>query len=130
MYYQRIDDIAFVAGRWPLDPNLETVIFIHGAGGTNLLWHHQVEALADTMNTIALDLPGHGNSGGKAMEKIEDYARSVSAFIQSTGVNAPVICGFSTGGAIVLQLLIDEQDIYRAGTTANSGAITVRPPVP
>ena len=37
MYYQRIDDIAFVAGRWPLDPNLETVIFIHGAGGTNLL---------------------------------------------------------------------------------------------
>lgn len=122
MYYQKIDDIEFVAGRWPLDPNLETVIFIHGAGGTNLLWHHQVEALADSMNTIAPDLPGHGNSGGKAMEKVEDYARSVSAFIQSTGVKRPVICGLSMGGAIVLQLLIDEQDDYRAGITANTGA--------
>ncbi|MFO8240060.1 MAG: alpha/beta fold hydrolase [Dissulfuribacterales bacterium] len=122
MYHQRIDDIAFVAGRWPLDPNLETVVFIHGAGGTNLLWHHQVEALADSMNTIALDLPGHGNSKGKAMERVEDYARSVSTFIQSIGVTRPAICGLSMGGAIVLQLLIGEQDNYRAGIAANTGA--------
>lgn len=74
------------------------------------------------MNTIAPDLPGHGNSEGKAMERVEDYARSVSAFIQSTGVKNPAICGLSMGGAIVLQLLIDEQDNYRAGITANTGA--------
>jgi pimeloyl-ACP methyl ester carboxylesterase len=122
MHYQKIDDIAFVAGRWPLDPDLETVVFIHGAGGTNLLWHYQVEALADSMNTIALDLPGHGSSEGKAMEQVGDYARSVSAFIQSTGVTRPAICGLSMGGAIVLQLLIDEQENYRAGVAANTGA--------
>jgi len=119
---QKIGDMAFIAGRWPLDPALETIVFIHGAGGTNLLWHNQVEALAGHMNTIAPDLPGHGGSGGKAMERIEDYAKSMSDFIQSTGAERPYICGLSMGGAIVLKLLIDEPESYSRGVAANTGA--------
>lgn len=122
MQRQKIGDIAFVAGRWPLDPELETIVCIHGAGGANLLWHEQVEALADRMNTIAPDLPGHGESGGQAVDRIEDYARSMSEFIRSTGVKRPVICGLSMGGAIALQLMIDGREDYRAGIAANTGA--------
>ncbi len=122
MEKHRIDDMAFVAGRWPLDPALQTIVFIHGAGGTSVLWHAQVKALAYRLNTIALDLPGHGDSGGKSMDRVEDYAASVSRFIRSTGALRPVVCGVSMGGAIALQLLIDEQEAFSAGIAANTGA--------
>ena len=45
-----------------------------------------------------------------------------SGFIKSINVRTPVICGLSIGGAIVLQLLIDEPDNYKAGIVVNAGA--------
>lgn len=130
MEKQRINDIAFAAGRWPLDPERETIVFIHGAGGSNLLWHHQVEALSDRVNTVAPDLPGHGESGGQAMESVEDYAKSVSGFIRDLGVKRALICGLSMGGAIVLQLLIDEPESFSGAIVANSGArLKVQPAI-
>ena len=118
----KINDIEFSTGSWPLRPNLGTVVFLHGSGGTNILWQHQVEALSDKLNTIAINLPGHGNSDGKGMDRVEDYAKNVSTFIKSIDVSHPVICGLSIGGAIVLQLLIDEPENYRGGIIFNAGA--------
>ena len=118
----KINDIEFSTGIWPLKPNLGTVVFLHGSGGTNILWQHQVEALSDKLNTIAINLPGHGNSDGKGMDRVEDYAKNVSTFIKSIDVSHPVICGLSIGGAIVLQLLIDEPENYRGGIIFNAGA--------
>jgi pimeloyl-ACP methyl ester carboxylesterase len=122
IYESQVNDIAFVAGRWPLDQGLPTIVFIHGSGGASVLWHAQVEALAEKMNTVALDLPGHGKSGGGGMSCIEDYAAAVEGFI--TAIEAPraIPCGLSIGGAIVLQLLLDAPGKYRAGIVANSGA--------
>jgi len=122
MENEGINDIAFAAGRWPLDPERKTIVFIHGAGGSNLMWHHQVEALSDRVNTVAPDLPGHGESGGQAMESVRDYAKIIMGFIRDLGVKRPVICGISMGGAIVLQLLIDEPEFFGGGVVVNSGA--------
>ena len=55
-------NIAFVAGRWPLDPEKPTLVFIHGSGGSSVLWENQVDLLREYVNTIAIDLPGHGKS--------------------------------------------------------------------
>lgn len=118
----KINNIEFSAGIWPLNPNLSTIVFLHGSGGTNILWQHQVEALSDKINTIAINLPGHGNSDGNGMDRVEDYAKNVSTFIKSIDVSHPVICGLSIGGAIVLQLLIDEPENYGGGIIVNAGA--------
>ena len=118
----RVEGIGFVAGRWPLDPDLPTVVFTHGSGGSGVLWHAQVEALAERMNTVALDLPGHGRSDGEGMDRIEDYAAAVGEFIASLAAPRPVPCGLSIGGAIVLQLLLDAPQEYQAGIIVNSGA--------
>ncbi|KPA13006.1 alpha/beta hydrolase fold protein [Candidatus Magnetomorum sp. HK-1] len=118
----KINKISFIAGRWPLNSSLPTLICIHGSGGSNVLWHFQVEALANTMNTIAIDLPGHGKSDGRGMETIEDYAESVSAFIQEIDAPNPIPCGLSIGGAIVLQLLLQEPANFNAGILVNTGA--------
>ena len=122
MYESKADGIAFIAGRWPLERGLPTVVFIHGSGGTCILWHAQVEALADEMNTVALDLPGRGRSGGEGMKRIEDYAAAVDDFVEAIEAPQPIVCGLSIGGAIVLQLLLDKPDRYRAGIVVNSGA--------
>jgi hypothetical protein len=33
-----INGMKFVAGHWPLTPDLDTIVFIHGSGGTSILW--------------------------------------------------------------------------------------------
>ena len=122
MYEAKENGISFVAGRWPLDRDLPTVVFIHGSGGASILWHAQVEALAGEMNTVALDLPGHGGSDAGGMERIEDYAAAVADFIARLEAPRVIPCGLSIGGAIVLQLLLQDPQGYAAGIIVNSGA--------
>ncbi|MBN2027199.1 MAG: alpha/beta hydrolase [Actinobacteria bacterium] len=122
MHESKSDGIAFIAGRWPLDPDLPTMVFIHGSGGSNIMWRAQVETLSREMNTIALDLPGHGASEGEGMDCITGYAAIVDDFVASLCITQPVVCGLSIGGGIVLQLLLDMPQKYKAGIVVNSGA--------
>jgi pimeloyl-ACP methyl ester carboxylesterase len=115
-------DYAFTCGRWPLDPGRATLIFIHGNGQSSRLWHAQVEGLRDRGNTVALDLPGHGRSGGAARRRVEDYAAGVIDFITAIAVPSPIPCGLSLGGAITQQLLLDHPACVRAGIIISSGA--------
>jgi len=114
--------IAYVTAGWPLDPAKSTLIFIHGGGGSHVLWTGQIDALADRANTIAIDLPGHGKSQGEGMSTIEDYARAVADFIRTVEAPRPVPCGLSMGGAITQQLLLDHQDACCAGILVGTGA--------
>jgi len=87
-----------------------------------VLWRAQVDALADTVNTVALDLPGHGYSAGSGMDDVGRYAEAVDAFISSLDAHRPVPCGLSLGGAITLHLLLERKGRYAAGIVVNSGA--------
>ncbi len=118
----RTCDIAFIADRWPLDPDLPSVVFIHGSGGSSVLWRAQVEALTGVMNAVALDLPGHGASGGRGMDRVSGYADAVDDLVSSLGIPRPVPCGLSLGGAIVLHLLLEKRGRYEAGILVNTGA--------
>lgn len=122
MHELESNGIGFTAGRWPLDGGLRTVVFIHGSGGTGVLWREQVEAIADRINTVALDLPGRGRSGGEAMSSIAGYAAEVACFMEAIGAPRPIPCGLSIGGGIVLELLLEHKDRYEAGIVVNSGA--------
>ena len=114
--------ISFVAGRWPLDPHRNTLVFIHGASGSSLLWRAQVDALGNRVNTVAVDLPGHGGSPGPGRERVSDYARDVLGFIDAAKVPGPIPCGLSMGGAIAQQLLLDHPALFPAGILVSTGA--------
>lgn len=122
MHHLYQGEIAFTCGRWPLDPGRPTLVFIHGAGESSTLWPAQVEGLAARANTIAIDLPGHGRSGGSARDRVPDYAQVVRDFIRDVGAPRPVPCGLSMGGAITQQLLLDHPDRLAAGIIVSSGA--------
>lgn len=114
--------LAFLAGNWPLDAKRLTLIFIHGASQQGSFWQAQVDGLSGDANTIAVDLPGHGNSDGDGFGQVSDYACSVMDWITAIDAPAPIPCGLSLGGAIALDLLIHDGVRLKAGILANTGA--------
>jgi pimeloyl-ACP methyl ester carboxylesterase len=122
MQERRQEGISFVTGGWPLDDRKATLVFLHGSGGSNVLWHGQVDALAERVNTLAPDLPGHGRSGGLGMSSVAEYARAVQGWLRSLRVPGPIPCGLSLGGGIALQLLLDHDGEFKAGVLIGTGA--------
>ncbi|MBU0995036.1 MAG: alpha/beta hydrolase [Proteobacteria bacterium] len=116
------EDIGFIAGRWPLAPDLPTLVFISGAAANGIFWNEQVESLKDMANTIAIDLPGHGKSNGDCRRTLGDYADAIIKFVNDIKAPFPVPCGVSMGGGIVLELLIKNRNDFPAGIIINSGA--------
>ena len=115
-------EYGFIAGNWPMDSDKPTLIFIHGAALSKGLWEFQVKGLSDIANTIAIDLPGHKDSTGKACDRMSDCAVSVNKFIEQIQAPDPILCGLSMGGGVVLELLINQPDKYKAGILMHTGA--------
>ena len=122
MEVRKTTGIAYNVGNWPLDPAKSTIIFIHGSRGSKTLWDGQVISLAGRANTVALDLPGHGESEGTGKTSVKAYARLVETFIREINAPNPILCGLSLGGAIVQQLLLDSGDRFIGGILVGTGA--------
>lgn len=122
MEEREIVGVGFVAGSWPLDTEKSTIIFIHSSGGSAIYWKAQVQGLSERVNTVAVDLPGHGRSGKNGKNTIEDYTQTVVEFIDAADIPHPIPCGLSVGGAIVQQLLLDFSKQFEAGILIGSGA--------
>jgi pimeloyl-ACP methyl ester carboxylesterase len=82
------------------------VCFVHGTGGSSQVWAGQLEGLADCGDIVAVDLPGHGRSGGSIPKRIEDAAAFVVRFLDALGIARVVIGGHSMGGAIAQQFAL------------------------
>ena len=116
------DEISFMAEPWPLYPNRPTLVFIHGSAMSKSSWDYQVRGLSDRFNTIALDLPGHGDSPGGGHDSMAAYGEAVKHFIDHVDPPRPVPCGLSLGGGIVQYLLISYPERFVAGILINTGA--------
>ena len=65
---------AYTGGR-PFDPARPVVVFVHGGEHDHSVWALQSRYLAHHgFSVLALDLPGHGRSGGAAIASIEGIA--------------------------------------------------------
>ena len=122
MIIRKDQGIAYRAGTWPLNPQRPSVVFIHGSGLAKGLWDYQIDALTPQLNTLALDLPGHGESDAPALERVEDCAASVMRLIDTLKLPQPIPCGLSLGGAIALQMLLDYPHALAGGILIGTGA--------
>ena len=87
----------------------DTVILIHGFGGDIDNWLFNIDALGEVATVYALDLPGHGQSSKTmANPSLKSMTRAVSEFMDSMGVTSAHLVGHSMGGAIGMQMAIDE----------------------
>ncbi len=85
------------------------VILLHGAGGANLSWPAELRRLAG-FRIYALDLPGHGKSGGRGLQSISAYAKSVLLWMNAIGLPRAVFVGHSMGAAIAMTIALDHPD--------------------
>ena len=51
----------------------QSLVFIHGSGSDHSAWSRQYARLHKRYNVVAVDLPGHGHSGGRGEAEIASY---------------------------------------------------------
>ena len=96
------DAYAYTGGK-PLDPALPGLTFVHGALHDHSVWGLQSRYLAHHGRAVlAVDLPGHGRSGGKALD-VPAAARWLAALVEASGVRRTALVGHSMGSLIALE---------------------------
>jgi pimeloyl-ACP methyl ester carboxylesterase len=85
----------------------ETLLLIHGTGGSRAHWAPVVDLLASDREVLLIDLPGHGESDppdpGEPHTPI-GYARILARFLDALGLDATHAAGNSVGGWTALEL--------------------------
>ena len=94
--------------------NGPSFVLISGLGGTAKFWNPLVEALGPTVHTVRFDQRGIGASErGNEPANIKSLAEDTWEIIDALGIERPVLCGHSTGGAIA-----QEMELVRPSQTA------------
>ena len=96
-------------------------VFIHGAGGNNLLWKRSLQFLSGPGSAFAVNLPGHP-SGEVACRTVEEYADAVSGFVSENGLERVAVCGHSMGSAIALTMAVRNPDAVAGLILVDGGA--------
>ncbi len=113
-------DRLFYAARGKVDTT--PVVFIHGAGGSRLIWGNQLADLAAVARPLAVDLPGHGRSGAAGRQSIGDYADVVIGFLQALALPLAVLVGHSMGGGITLTVALQRPDLLAGLVLVGTGS--------
>lgn len=83
----------------------ESLLLIHGLGGSWRSWEPVLDGLAAEREVIAPDLPGHGDTPPLDGEtSIETLADSVTDFMDAQDLTGVDVVGNSMGGRLVLEL--------------------------
>jgi pimeloyl-ACP methyl ester carboxylesterase len=95
-------------------------VFIHGAGGNNVLWSDTLQALSGDRTALAVNLPGHP-TGQITCRSVDDYAEAIFGLITTRKLK-PAICGHSMGGAIALTLALNHPEVVSGLILVGTGA--------
>jgi pimeloyl-ACP methyl ester carboxylesterase len=99
---ERLNYYHHRGGPQPQGPPL---VLVHGAGGSLMHWPGELRRLPGR-TVYALDLPGHGKSGGTGRAEVGAYAEALWGFVEALGLPPFVLAGHSMGGAITLEFAL------------------------
>src|SRR5439155_3965812 len=98
------DSYAYTGSR-AFDPALPTIVFVHGAANDHGVWALQSRYFAHHgHNVLAVDLPGHGRSGGEALPSVAAIADWLVAFLDAMRVERAILVGHSMGALAALDM--------------------------
>ena len=92
--------ISYVTGRRGIQEGLGTLVFVHGSGGSRLLWNYQRQFFEKFFNVVMVDLPGHGEARSEGEESVGAYARHLLHLIRALPMDVVCLFGHSLGGAV------------------------------
>jgi pimeloyl-ACP methyl ester carboxylesterase len=86
------------------DPQLPTLVFIHGAGSDRTGWRLQTRYFAyHGRSVLAIDLPGHGRSEGPCLTSIAALADFIPKLLDAAKVEKAALIGHSMGALTALE---------------------------
>jgi pyruvate dehydrogenase E2 component (dihydrolipoamide acetyltransferase) len=105
----------------------ETIVFLHGLGGSQSTWASVLGDFANSYRIAAVDLPGHGASDKPAPDigryTVPHLAMAIGTVIEALDLASAVIVGHSLGGAVALQLAIERPKLVRGLVLVNSAGL-------
>lgn len=100
------------------------VLLIHGYGGDLDNWLFNIDAVGEKAPVIAMDLPGHGQSGIKLPgTTLAAMAKFVTNFLDAIDVPRAHLVGHSMGAAIASQIALDNSKRVASLTLIGSAGL-------
>jgi pimeloyl-ACP methyl ester carboxylesterase len=107
---------AYTGGK-PFDAALPCVVFIHGALNDHSVWTLLARWCAHHgYGVLAVDLPGHGRSGGAPLTSVEALGAWVKRLLDAAGVGRAALVGHSMGSLIALEAAERASTLVMVGT--------------
>ncbi|MBC3884975.1 alpha/beta fold hydrolase [Undibacterium griseum] len=105
MFFQVNGQVVYAyTGNKALNLQQPTVVFIHGAQNDHSVWALQSRYFAyHGYNVLAVDLPGHGRSGGMALNTVGQMANWLLALLDAAKITNASLIGHSMGSLIALE---------------------------
>ncbi|WP_400993645.1 alpha/beta fold hydrolase [Agromyces sp. GXQ0307] len=89
-----------------------TVLFVHGNVSSSLFWQPTMLALPGDVRALAVDLRGFGGSETlpvDATRGLGDFAEDLASVIAGLGLDDVHLVGWSMGGGVVMQALLEHR---------------------
>jgi pimeloyl-ACP methyl ester carboxylesterase len=74
------------------------VVLVHGLTFDRRIWQPIIDRLGDSVTSLAIDLPAHGQSPGEPVP-MQDVADQVHSLVQALGLERPIVVGHSIAAA-------------------------------
>ncbi|SDN54924.1 Pimeloyl-ACP methyl ester carboxylesterase [Klenkia soli] len=91
----------------------EAVLFVHGNVSSALFWQQPLQALDPAWRALAVDLRGFGGTDPAPVDAtrgVRDWADDLDALVTALGLERVHLVGWSMGGGVVLQHLLDHAE--------------------
>lgn len=98
------------------------VIFVHGNVSSSVFFFPVMAALPRQVRPIAIDLRGFGGTDTRPVDAtrgLRDFADDVWATIDAIGLAEVDLVGWSMGGGVVMQMILDRPAAVRTATLIN-----------
>jgi pimeloyl-ACP methyl ester carboxylesterase len=122
-------EVFLATGGRAHEPGRPLAVFLHGAGMDHSVWALQARWFAwRGHNVAAVDLPGHGASGGPPLASIEALADWTLALVKRLGAARALLVGHSMGSLAALAAAAgDPERVAALGLVGAAATMPVHP---
>lgn len=95
------------------------VLFVHGNVSSSLFWQQTMLDLGEPYRPLAVDLRGFGDTDPEPVDAtrgLRDYADDLAGLVEALGIAPLHLVGWSMGGGVVLQYLLDRPEAVASVT--------------
>lgn len=122
-------EVFAATGGKPFDASLPVLLFVHGAGMDHSVWQQQARYFAHHgYAVLAVDLPGHGMSGGDPVADVSGLGDWIAAAIDGVEIAEATVIGHSMGALAALEAASRYPDkVQRIALLGVAGKMPVHP---